>query len=351
MKKLQVTAIACATAALACGVGAAAPAHLVRHEVHPGQSIQKAVDAARAGDVVALAPGTYRESVLITKPGITLEGAGPRTVITPAAGDAQGACARLGDGVCVLGTGDTAVDGVRVRSLTVSGFKKNGLWASGTDHLVVDHLVAEKNGVRGVAEEKSVRSVIKRVTARDNGDAGLFVTNFADSEGGATDTHGTVVENNTLTGNATGMTLRRVRNLSVYGNDIAANCAGVFVVGDESKPAAGAMTISHNKVHENNKYCPATARLSEVQGAGIVLTGTEDALVRDNAISANVGTAPMSGGIVLFKSFVGVHNSHNTIRDNVLEGNKPADLADRETGTTNAFADNRCTASLPKGMC
>jgi nitrous oxidase accessory protein NosD len=351
MMKLQVTAITCATVAVACGVGAAAPSHSVRHEVRLGESIQKAVDAAQPGDTVALAPGTYRESVVISKPGIVLEGAGPRTVISPATGEAKDACARLGDGVCVLGTATTAVQGVRVRSLTVSGFKKNGLWASGTEGLVVEHVVAEKNGVRGIAQEKSVHSLITRVTARANGDAGVFVTNVADSEGGATDTHGTVVENSTLTGNATGLVLRRVRNLSVRGNDVAANCAGVFVVGDESKPAAGAMTISHNRIHENNKLCPATARLSAVQGAGIVLTGTEDAVVRDNSVSGNAGTSPMSGGIVLFKSFVGVHNSNNTIRNNVLEKNKPTDLANRETGTTNTFADNRCTASVPTGMC
>ncbi|MCF3962391.1 right-handed parallel beta-helix repeat-containing protein [Streptomyces fuscigenes] len=351
MMKLQVTAIACATAALACGIGAAAPAHSARHEVRPGESIQKAVDAARAGDTVALAAGTYRQSVTITKPGITLEGAGPRTVISPAAGTAQGTCARLGAGVCVLGTGTKAVDGVRVRALTVSGFSKNGLWASGTDHLVLDRVVAEKNKVRGIAAEKSVRSVITHVTARDNGDAGVFVTNLANAEGGAADTHGTVVEDSTFTGNATGLTLRRVRHLFVRGNDVSANCAGVFVVGDESKPLAGAMTISHNRIHENNKFCPATARLSAVQGAGIVLTGAEDTVIRDNSVTGNAGTAPMSGGIVLFKSFVGVHNSHNTVRDNVLDGNKPADLANGETGTVNAIDHNECSASLPAGMC
>jgi Right handed beta helix region len=350
MKKLQVTAIACAAVALASGVAAAAPTGPVRHLVRPGESIQKAVDAARSGDTVVVAPGTYRESVLIDKPDITLEGAGPRTVITPAPG-AQDACAKLGDGVCVLGTGSTPVADVRVRSLALSGFTKNGLWASGTDRLTVDRVTAEKNGVWGIAQEKSVRSLLTSVTARDNGDAGVFVANFADSEGGATDTRGTVIEHSTSIGNRIGLTLRRVRDMSVHDNDIAANCAGVYVVGDESKPLAGAMTISGNRVHENNKLCPATARLSAIQGAGIVFTGTEDTVVRDNTITGNAGDTPMSGGVVLSKSFVGVHNNGNTIRDNILSGNKPADIADQETGTTNEFAGNRCTASQPAGMC
>ncbi|MCA1219190.1 right-handed parallel beta-helix repeat-containing protein [Streptomyces sp. 8L] len=351
MTKLQVTAIACAAAAFASAVGAANSSSPGRYEVRPGESIQKAVDAARAGDTIALAPGTYRESVSLTKPGITLEGAGPRTVISPPAGSAKGACAGLGDGVCVLGTGGTAVKDVHVRALTVSGFKKNGVWASGTDGLVVDGVVAEKNGVWGIAQEKSTHSLITHVNARDNGSAGVVVANYVDQEGGATDTHGTVIEHSTATGSASGFTLRRVRNLSVHDNDISANCAGVYVVGDETKPLAGAMTISRNWVHDNNKSCAATTRLPAVQGAGIVLTGAEDTRVQNNTISGNAGNTPMSGGVVLFKSFVGVHNNGNTITGNLMERNKPADIADQETGTTNTFDGNRCSASQPTGLC
>ncbi|WP_405697374.1 nitrous oxide reductase family maturation protein NosD [Streptomyces sp. NBC_01185] len=342
---------------------ASAPRDLV---VQPGGSIQRAVDAARPGDTVLIEPGTYRESVLITTPGLTLRGTGGRTVISPAAKTAKttktakatkavraaNACATGGNGICVVGTKGHTVDGVKIRALTVSGFTKSGIWASWTDGLSVRGVTARKNGTWGIAQERSTRGDFRRNTAAKNGDAGIFVANSVSEEGGATDTKGTVVLDNAVTGNRIGVTARRVRNLVVDGNLLAGNCSGVFVVGDESKPAAGAMTISGNRILENNKFCPATPRLSAIQGSGIVLTGSEATVVRDNVVRDNVGTTPLSGGILLFKSFVGALNTDNSISGNLVRGNKPADLANRDTaGKGNSFVSNTCGTSVPAGMC
>jgi nitrous oxidase accessory protein NosD len=353
MMKRQIKLLSCVVVVSAAGLGAAAPSAAGTHTVRQGQSIQKAVDAAKSGDTIRIAPGTYRESVLIKKPGLTLVGSGPATVIAPAAGTgrAANACAQKGSGICVLGTAAKRLDGVRIASLRVSGFKKYGVWASGTDRLSVLGVVSEKNGIWGIAQEKSVRGVFRHDIARNNGDSGIVVANVVDSEGGATDTKGTVVRDNRMEGNRIGVTLRRVRNLAVEGNDITGNCGGVFVVGDESKPAAGAMSVSHNQIYRNNKSCAATTRLPAIKGTGIVLTGSEDTLVSENTIQDNTGSTPLSGGVVLYKSFVGVHNNDNVVRDNVLEGNKPADLANRDTGKGNTFDGNRCRSSEPAGMC
>jgi nitrous oxidase accessory protein NosD len=321
--------------------------------VHPGESIQKAVDAAQPGDTVVVQPGTYRESVLLSKADVTLRGSGSRTVLRPAepGAGASGACAKAGNGICVQGRAGRTVDGVRIESLTVTGFKKNGVWASGTDRLTVRRVTAEHNGVWGIAQERSTRGAFMDNTARANGDAGIFVANTVDKEGGATDTLGTEVRGNTLADNRIGFTARRVRNLSVHDNSVTGNCTGVFVVGDEGKPQAGAMTVESNKITGNNKFCSATERLSALQGSGIVLTGAADTKVRSNTIRDNSGATPMSGGVVLFKSFVGTKNTGNTISGNVVLGNKPADLANGDTGKGNTFTDNVCAKSAPAGMC
>ncbi|MET9917623.1 nitrous oxide reductase family maturation protein NosD [Streptomyces sp. NPDC059605] len=340
----------------AAGLGAATPSASTRsaHVVHPGESIQKAVDAARSGDTVVVMPGTYRESVLVTTPGLTLRGSGSRTVIRPAEPGtrASDACARAGNGICVLGSADRTVEGVSIDGLTVSGFKKNGVWASRTDRLTVQGVTSERNGVWGIAQERSTRGVFARNTARANGDAGIFVANTVDEEGGATDTRGTELRHNTLADNRIGFTARRVRNLAVRDNIVTGNCTGVFVVGDEGKPQAGAMTIESNRITGNNKSCAATERLSALQGSGIVLTGAADTRVRSNTIRDNAGDTPMSGGIVLFKSFVGTKNTGHTISDNVVLDNKPADLANGDTaGKNNTFTDNVCAKSTPAGLC
>ncbi|QFZ73169.1 DUF1565 domain-containing protein [Streptomyces fagopyri] len=354
MTKRQMAYLACTAAVMASGLGAAPSAdHRVVHRVSPGESIQKAVDAALAGDTVLISPGTYHESVRVAVPDLTVRGSGAgRTVIEPGPAPARGTCAKAGNGICVTGTDSAPLTGVTVRALTLRGFAKQGLWASGTDRLTVHGVSAEDNGQWGIAAEKSVRAVFRHNTARGNGDAGLFVANTVATEEGARDTRGTVISHNRLIGNRIGVTVRRLRNLTVDHNEATGNCAAVFVVGDENKPHAGALTVSGNYVHANNRSCPKTPRLPTLQGSGIVLTGTEDTLVTGNKVLDNVGTSPMSGGIVLFKSFVGAANRGDEIRDNLVLGNGPADLADRDAaGTGNVFRHNLCQVSEPAGKC
>nr|WP_229876790.1 right-handed parallel beta-helix repeat-containing protein [Streptomyces nojiriensis] len=390
MTNRQIKSLTCIAVVMAAGLGVLAPTAAAEagRRVHPGDSIQDAVNYARPGDIITVMPGTYYENVLITKR-LTLRGFGARTVIKPpvtpvtpvtpvapvappasgaaAAPVAPGAakapaaatapsgralaCSQADSGICVMGTAEQPVVGVDIRSLTVSGFKRNGIWASYTDRLSVQRVISEKNGTWGIAQERSTRGLFRDNTARDNAESGLFIANTVDREGGATDTLGAVVRRNTLTGNRIGVTVRRVRNLTVYGNTLTGNCGGVFVVGDEGEPGAGDMTIRNNRIHENNKFCKGNSRLPDIQGVGIVLTGAEQTVVRSNDIRGNVGASPLSGGILLFKSFVGATNTDNVIRDNVVRDNKPADLANQGTGTGNQFVNNRCASSVPAGMC
>lgn len=355
MTKRQFALAGCAVLLTATGIGAAAPAasHHTAVYVVPGQSIQAAVDAARPGDTIHLAPGTFRQSVRITTDNVTLSGTGNLTLLKPAEGTpAKGSCAAAGNGVCVEGERGAPVTGVRVQSLRLEGFTRAGVWANWTDRLTVRRVTSSDNGTWGIAQERSTRSALVRNTVRGNGDAGLFVANTVSEEAGATDTLGTRISGNDMADNRIGATVRRVRNLVVEHNAVTGNCAGLFLVGDESKPRAGALTVRHNRITANNKSCPASARLPRIQGAGVVLTGTEDVLVERNTVSDNVGDSPFSGGIVLFKSVVGVPGSGNVVRDNVVLRNGKADLANRDTaGTGNRFDANTCGVSEPAGLC
>ncbi|MFJ4190602.1 nitrous oxide reductase family maturation protein NosD [Kitasatospora sp. NPDC089509] len=347
------TAAATALTTVLATLAAAPAAHAAGGTVHlvePGGSIQQAVDAAAPGDTVQLLPGTYRGSVRITTPGLTLRGAGPASVITP--GDDTGnACATAGHGVCVAGSEAAPVPDVTIETLAVTGFRKNGIDASGTTGLTVRATYVHDNAQQGISQEMSTKAAILGNRSVDNGQSGVFLANYAYREGGAPDTGGTVVEGNELTGNRVGVTVRRLRVLTVQDNRISGNCSGVFVVGDEGVPRAGDLDVKHNRVVANNKFCPANPRLGAIQGAGIVLTGTEDTRVTDNEVHDNVGASDFSGGIVLFKSVVGIPNTRATIADNHLSGNGPADLADRDTGTGNTFTRNTCALSEPSGRC
>ncbi|MFE6871955.1 nitrous oxide reductase family maturation protein NosD [Kitasatospora sp. NPDC057692] len=363
-------ATAAATTALTTVLTAvgAAPAHASGelHVVAPGESIQKALDAARPGDTVQLLPGEYRGSVRISTPDLTLRGAGPESVILPAAptadqatgqaaaapvADGAAACATAGHGLCVAGADDRPLDGVTVEALAVTGFRKNGINATGTTGLTVRATYVHDNGQQGISQERSTRGVITANESTRNGQSGVFLANSVDSEGGALSADGTLVTGNVLTDNRIGVTVRRLRDLSIERNRIHGNCGGVFIVGDEGVPRAGALTVHRNQVVANNRYCPPNPRLDHIQGAGIVLTGAEETAVTENDVRDNVGASPFSGGIVLVHSVVGVANARNTVADNLVLGNGPADLADRDTGTDNAFERNRCAVSEPVGRC
>ncbi|MFE1768301.1 right-handed parallel beta-helix repeat-containing protein [Streptomyces angustmyceticus] len=349
----QMTYMGCVAGMLVGGLGAASPSDAVeRHVVHPGQSIQRAVDRAKPGDTVFVRPGLYRESVVIRKSRIRLVGAGHRTVIEPGGKRAGNMCARAGNGICVIGPAGRPLRDVSIRSLTVKGFKKNGIWASRTDRLLVHDVAARHNGVWGIAQERSVRGLIRDNVVTGNGDSGIFLANTVKEEAGATDTRGATVTENYLAENRIGITVRRVRNLTVAHNTVTKNCAGIFVVGDESRPRAGALSVRNNTVVKNNKYCARTPRLPFLQGSGIVLTGAEKTLVRRNLVRDNAGKSPLSGGIVLFHSFVKATNEHNLVIDNLVLGNKPVDLANRDPkGKGNRFVRNICRTSQPPGLC
>ncbi|MFD8228519.1 nitrous oxide reductase family maturation protein NosD [Streptomyces massasporeus] len=353
MTKRQLAHIACLTAVAASGLCAASPssAHQSVHLVHAGESIQKAVDAAKPGDTVVISPGFYHESVRITVSGLKLRGSGARSTVIQPGTAKDNPCATAGNGICVTGMDNSPVRKVTVSGLTLRGFSKQGLWATGTDRLTIRAVTAEKNGQWGLSTERSARTKMVHNTVKNNGDAGIFVANTVATEEGARDTLGTVIADNRLSGNRIGITVRRLRNLTVARNDVTGNCSAINIVGDENTPRTGALTVRQNHVYANNKFCPKTARLPFLQGSGIVLTGVEGAFVSGNRIEDNVGTSPLSGGIVLFKSLVGSPNERNDVRDNVLLRNSPADLANRDTGQGNTFRNNSCTISEPAGMC
>jgi hypothetical protein len=388
--------------ALGAGAMAAPAAHAAWnvHVVRAGQSIQAAVDAAAPGDTVLVMPGTYRESVQITR-NVTLMGAGTGKVrLTAPAGQGaqtapaaagntktsttgadtgaaaqpakqagaqatepeqgttvtgtttQAECAAAGHGICVTGADAGPLTRVRIEQLTVTGFRANGIDVSGTDGMVVRRVAVSDNGSQGISQEKSTRAVLRDNQVTGNGQSGIFVANLINAEGGALDTRGTVIAGNTLSGNRIGVTVRRVRVLTVENNTVTANCGGVFVVGDENNPKAGDLDVRRNLITANNKFCASNGRLPAIQGTGVLLTGAEDTRVTGNSISGNVGTSPMSGGVVLYPSEVGVANQRDQVSGNKLSGNEPADLADRDTkGTGNTFSANACTVSEPAGRC
>src|SRR5215213_4750315 len=76
--------------------------------VGPGESIQKAVNAAHPGDTIVVR-GVHREDVIIRKDGIKLRG-DDAVIEAPPKSEADSRCSRIfgsPEGICVLGEVDT----------------------------------------------------------------------------------------------------------------------------------------------------------------------------------------------------------------------------------------------------
>ena len=78
---------------LATGVGSAAADSSV---VGPGESIQKAINAADPGDTIVVR-GVHREDVVIRKDGIKLRGEDDAVIEAPASAKADSPCSKLSE--------------------------------------------------------------------------------------------------------------------------------------------------------------------------------------------------------------------------------------------------------------
>ena len=93
------------------------------HIVHPGESIQDAVDAAHRGDTVVVTAGTYYQTVVVQKNGLTLRARGHVTLAPPATAP-RGICDSDDElvGICVVPADldpDEFTYTFRVRGVTV----------------------------------------------------------------------------------------------------------------------------------------------------------------------------------------------------------------------------------------
>ena len=341
---------------------AAQAASLRTWVVHPGQSIQAAIDRAQPGDTIVVEPGTYQESLLITKDRLTLRGkdveAANTVLVPPSPAPPANPCTQANQGqmsgICVLGAVDSMgnvtrkVVGDRVRGLKIQGFPMDGVFGFGTDRLTVDHVVALDNGDYGIARFFSTRTRFTHNRTAGSQEAGLYVGDSPDAD--------TVVSDNSTWNNGFGVFVRHSHQVRVTRNRSWGNCIGIFVLDDGEPGGAGDIVVDRNTVSANNKFCPANEEhhAPPLSGAGIVLLGAVRTAVIDNDVNDNdSGGTFVSGGIVLKSAgvFGGSPVIDDTVRDNDLHRNQPADLVWDGSGHGNRFVKNDCRTSIPPGLC
>ena len=329
--------------------------------VRPGQSIQAAIDGAPAGGVIHLAPGTYRENLEITASSIDL--VGDHAILVPPAVPTDTFCnpeitGFTGTtGICIHGgidftTGEiTPISGVSIEGITVRDFGGPGIVALGVDGLGIAGVVTAHNGDMGMFINMVSSFSLRDSRSYDNRGDGVFLENLRDGSQPAN----TVVTGNTSYGNL-GSGIMFINSLGgrIANNSLHGNCAGIQVLafaGDYGS-ASGDVSIRHNRVAANNRWCPADGSgAPDYGGIGIALVGAQNTKVVQNHVRNNraqIGSAIHGGGIVILTAAASDVSpgsplpTGNSVWLNRLAGNAPYDIYGDGSGADNTISGNRC---------
>ena len=126
-------------------------------------SIQEAVDAAVAGDLVLIAPGVYNEAVNVVTDEIVIRGLEREGVVLD--GEFE-----LDNGIRVLGA-----KGVAVENLTTQNYTDNGVFFTGADGYRASYITAYRIGDYGIYAFDSVNGQIEHSYGAGSPDAGLYI--------------------------------------------------------------------------------------------------------------------------------------------------------------------------------
>jgi parallel beta-helix repeat protein len=258
--------------ALVAGIGSAAAQSSV---VWPGESIQKAINAADPGDTIVVR-GVHREDVVIRKDGIKLRG-DDAVIEAPARAKADSPCSKVfgPEAICVLGdvnfkTEPPKLEGQRVRDVSISGFTIRGFKGEGTIMIDVlgarnvtvvgNHVVGNNGGGIEIGAE-GLNNTIENNDLTDNKGQGVSVQGQRNA----------TVANNTLTGHADGISADNSTGTKILSNDITDST----FVGTAISQSTGTKILSND--------------ISRSGDTGIVIFGPErannDAKVVGNRIS------------------------------------------------------------------
>lgn len=309
-------------------------------------TITAALQQVAPGGLVLIGPGTYRESVAVTVPGVTLRGTDRNSVII------DGEALRP-NGIVV------SADGVTVQNLTVEqhtfyGVLVSGMPGGGTGHqgsqydkldpsqfppvqrFAVDHVTAINNGLYGIYAFDAQHGVIKDSYASGSADSGFYVGQCRDCD--------ITVRGNVAERNAVGFENANASD-SVYvvANRWSGNRVGLTILTSYQEafvPQHGSAVVG-NLISANTEVM-APEQATGGFGIGVGIAGGQSNLVARNTISGH----PSAG--ILLANAEDVPAIDNSLQDNTFQGSTIA-IADISAGTA-ASSGNCITGAVSGGV-
>jgi parallel beta-helix repeat protein len=360
-----------------CGCGESdtvAPARITT--VHPGESIQAAINAAPPHAAIFVAPGVYHESltqpsaVVISKDDISLIGMstpGNPVVLENSGGQKNGIWVSPTDSVNAsdgehppCGENGQLVQGFQLQGFTVRGFDQYGVYLGCVDGFTLTGNVADANQYYGLFPVRSHHGTMSNNEAANTQlDSALYV--------GQSDN--VMIIGNSAHDNIQGLEIENSTNITCTQNQVFHNTAGIIadINTGLQKTDQTDVLIADNDVHDNNRANTAgegeTTSMTP-QGTGIVILGGSRVTVQHNTLTNNGFTGIIVAGFCSGPSSqctnldIDPNPEDNRIVNNILNSNGlsppnnpllmelAADLIWDSTGTGNCWAGNTPSATV-----
>jgi nitrous oxidase accessory protein len=269
--------------------------------VHPGESIQAAVDAAQPGDTIEVYGGVYSHSIEVNKP-LHLRGIDS------------------GDGLPRVETDDGPAITLKANGITLEGFRVRstsswegdaGLLVS-SSHNIIKNNFFDGNGGSGILLEETINNTLIGNSAQDNRDAGMALLK----------SNNTILEKNTIIRNECGISLQDSGSNLIEGNTVQSNDEdGIYLL------RSGKNSLLGNLVAQNS--------------AGIAFENCEENLVAKNDVIGNqkgISLTSWNATADLTSQGKGVYIKHNRLPEEKRQHNNTI-YSNNLSNAENAYDD------------
>jgi hypothetical protein len=307
-------------------------------QVNAGGSIQAGLDAAKPGDTVSVAPGTYAENLVISKDRISL--VGHNTTLVPPADPG------IGVGLFVADADTSSPDfpppinhivtGVSVSGLVIDG---HGIWGQGvfvlgTANTSLSNVTAKNNTDYGYFTNTSTGTSFSNDVASGGGEAGFYVGDSPNASASLRDVESF--------DNLFGVFVRDAEGVRIIGLNSHDNCVGMLILADAPGPA-GNVDAHASSFNHNTKACAGSEDgTPPLSGIGVAILGGNDVRLDGNSIQNNVpgGATAFTGGVVTVPGDGGTVPTNLSFHGNHMSGNSQ-DFVALGPGTNIKISGNR----------
>jgi len=278
--------------------------------VHPGESLQAAVDAAQQGDTVEVYGGVYSHALEINKP-LHLRGIDP------------------GDGLPLVETDDGPAITLKANGITLEGFRLRstsawegdaGLLVSSSYNTIRNNLF-DGNGGAGILLQETINNTLIGNSAKDNEDAGIALLK----------SNNNILERNIIIQNEFGIRLQDSRGNQIEGNTVQSNDEdGIYMLRSNENSLQG------NLVAQNS--------------AGITFENCQENLVAKNDVIGNrkgISLTSWNATADLKSQGKGVYIKHNRLpiemrqQNNTIYGNNLSNVENAYDDGSNHWDNGR----------